>query len=73
MGRFAGLRTYPSASDRDVTTPSVDTLYTLAWLDLSKEPYVLKIPDAHGRYYLLAMLDAWAEVFQVPGKRTTDG
>ena len=28
-------------------------------------------PDAHGRYYLFPMIDAWTTVFQVPGKRTT--
>ncbi len=32
---------------------------------------MLSIPDAHGRYYLFPMLDAWTTVFQVPGKRTT--
>ena len=32
---------------------------------------MLSLPDAHGRYYLFPMLDAWTNVFQVPGKRTT--
>jgi hypothetical protein len=71
MGQFAKLRTYPSASDHDVTAPNADTLYTLAWLDLSKEPYVLSLPNSHRRYYLIPMLDGWTDVFQVPGKRTT--
>lgn len=71
MGQFARARAYPDASFRDVTAPNADTLYTSAWLDLSKEPYVLSLPDAHGRYYLFPMLDAWTTVFQVPGKRTT--
>ena len=71
MGEFARARTYPNAAFRDVTAPNADTLYTSAWLDLGKEPYVLSLPDAHGRYYLMPMLDAWTTVFQVPGKRTT--
>jgi hypothetical protein len=71
MGQFARARSYPTASFRDVTAPNADTLYTIAWLDLTKEPYVLSIPDAHGRYYLMPMLDAWTDVFQVPGQRTT--
>jgi hypothetical protein len=71
MGQFANLREYPTAAFRDVTAPNADTLYSAAWLDLSREPYVLSIPDAKGRYYLMPMLDAWTNVFQVPGTRTT--
>src|SRR5260370_3315683 len=71
MGQFGSLRTYPDASFREVTAPNADTLYSVAWLDLSREPYVLSIPDSKGRYYLMPMLDAWTSVFQVPGKRTT--
>jgi hypothetical protein len=71
MGQFAIAREYPTAAFKDVTAPNADTLYESAFLDLSKEPYVLSLPDAHGRYYLMPMLDAWTDVFQVPGKRTT--
>src|SRR5271157_339289 len=71
MGQFARLREYPSAAFRDVTAPNADTLYTIAWLDVSKEPWILSIPDMKGRYYLMPMLSGWTDVFQVPGKRTT--
>src|SRR5215475_11861095 len=71
VGQFALMREYPTAADRDVTAPNADMLYSLAWLDLSREPYIISIPDAHGRYYLMPMLDAWTTVFQVPGMRTT--
>ena len=71
MGQLARSRSYPTAAFRGVTAPNADTLYTNAWIDVSKEPYVLSIPDAHDRYYLFPMLDAWTTVFQVPGKRTT--
>jgi hypothetical protein len=71
MGQFAKLRTYPSPADKEVTAPNADTLYTLAWLDLSEGPWVLTIPNASGRYYLMPMLDGWTTVFQVPGTRTT--
>ena len=40
-------------------------------LDVSKEPWIVSIPDMKGRYYLFPMLDGWTDVFQVPGKRTT--
>jgi hypothetical protein len=71
MGQLIRLRAYPTAAFKDVTAPNADTLYTTAFLDLKKEPYVLSLPDAHDRYYLFPMLDGWTDVFQVPGKRTT--
>jgi hypothetical protein len=71
MGQLANLRAYPNASFKDVTAPNADTLYSSAFLDLSKEPYVLSIPDEHGRYFLMPMLNGWTTVFQVPGTRTT--
>ncbi len=61
----------PSAAFKDVTAPNADTLYSLAWLDLSKEPYILHVPDEHGRYYLMPMLNGWTDVFADPGTRTT--
>jgi hypothetical protein len=71
MGQFARLRTYPAVDDHSVTAPNADTLYTLSWLDVSKEPWILSIPDMKDRYFLFPILDAWTNVFQVPGKRTT--
>ena len=71
MGQLARLRQYPTAAFRDVTAPNADTLYTTAWVDVSKEPWILSIPDMKGRYFLFPMLSGWTDVFQVPGKRTT--
>ena len=71
MGQLIRMRTYPDASFRDVTAPNADTLYTTAWFDVSKEPWVLSVPAMGDRYFLLPMLDGWTEVFQVPGTRTT--
>lgn len=71
MGHIIKLRNYPDASFKDVTAPNADTLYTTAFFDVGKEPWVLSIPDMKDRYFLLPMLDGWTTVFQVPGKRTT--
>ena len=71
MGQFARLRNYPAVDDHSVTAPNADTLYTVAWVDVSKEPWILSIPDMKDRYFLFPMLDMWTNVFEVPGKRTT--
>jgi len=71
MGQFVKMREYPTAAFKDVTAPNADTLYTVAWLDLAKEPYVLSLPDMKGRYFMMPMLSGWTDVFQVPGSRTT--
>src|SRR5262249_27827639 len=57
MGQFMRAREYPNASFRDVTAPNADTLYTIAWLDLGKEPWILGIPEMKSRYYLMPILD----------------
>jgi hypothetical protein len=71
IGHFAHMKSYPDASFRDVTAPNADTLYSAIWIDLSSEPYVFSIPDSDGRYFLMPLLDAWTNVFHVPGSRTT--
>ena len=71
MGQFAKLRGYPAVDDHSVTAPNADTLYTLVWIDVTKEPWIITAPDMKGRFYLLPILDGWTTVFADPGKRTT--
>ncbi len=71
MGQLIKLREYPTAAFHDVTAPNADTLYTTAFFDVGKEPWVLSLPDMDGRYALFPLLDGWTNVFEVPGKRTT--
>ena len=71
MGQFARLRTYPNAAYREVTAPNADTLYIYSYFDVSKEPWVISIPDLKGRYAVFSLFDGWTTVFGDPGKRTT--
>ena len=71
VNQFEHAEAFPTPELKDVVRPNVDTLYSNAWLDLSREPLILSVPDTKGRYYLIQLLDAWTDTFAVPGKRTT--
>lgn len=63
----------PSASAGSLlATGAEDLLYIGGWLDLSKEPLVLHVPDMAGRYYSLQFTDPSTNAnYAYVGKRTT--
>ena len=71
MNMFTNVPEYPPADFKGVVRSNFDTLYSIAWLDMTKEPAVITAPDTNGRYYLLPMLDMWTDAFASPGWRTT--
>ena len=61
-----------SASKLATTGVNRDTLITTGWLDLSKGPLVLHVPDMAGRYYSVQFTDSSKNAnFAYVGTRTT--
>jgi hypothetical protein len=68
---FFNVKRYPPGDYRGVSAPNADTLYSVAWMDLGKEPLVLSTPNMGKRFFLLPMYSLWMPVVDVPGSRTT--
>lgn len=61
-----------SASSVATTGVNRDTLLTVGWLDLTKGPRLLRVPDMAGRYYSVQFTDPSQNTnFAYVGKRTT--
>jgi hypothetical protein len=61
-----------SASKLATTGVNRDTLLTVGWLDLSKGPQILHVPDMAGRYYSVQFTDPSKNTnFAYVGTRTT--
>ena len=48
-----------------------DTIYSIAQVDVSGGPVLLRVPDTAGRYYVLQFVDAWTNNFAYVGRRAT--
>jgi hypothetical protein len=66
-------RELADAQTRLITTPNNDTLYSSAFLDLSRGPVVIDVPVFGDRYYSLAFIDAYTNNFAIVGQRTIGG
>lgn len=72
MGQLIKMRRYLDVDNHCCAAPNADTLYTIAWLDVEKEPFIFTLPDMNDRYYILPFLDGYSEVFKVISS-ITDG
>lgn len=60
---FCSIRKIANASERTVNAPNLDTPYSLAWLNLGKQPMVLHAPPIKHRFWELELLDPWTNNF----------
>lgn len=70
LGSFFNVRGYPPADYRGVSATNADTLYSMAWLDLS-EPQVFSHPEIKGRFFNFELVDLWMVVEHSVGTNTT--
>jgi hypothetical protein len=68
---FWHARHLTDASYRDGGSPNNDTLYSTAWVDVTKEPVILTVPDMGDRYYTFEIGGMDSDNFAYIGKRTT--
>jgi hypothetical protein len=61
----------PGSSNLMTVGVNHDTLLTVGWLDLSKGPQVLHVPDFSGRYYSVQFTDPFNVDFAYVGTRAT--
>jgi hypothetical protein len=72
MGQLA--RTHaPAASAGASPRGSIDTLQVGAWLDVGAEPWLLSLPDAHGRFHVVTIRSAWNELLDTSGGKAAKG
>ncbi|CAD7695913.1 unnamed protein product [Ostreobium quekettii] len=72
VNRFLHQHRRPDPSDTAVVRPNQDTLYSVAFLDLSDGPQILDVPEVRDRYFLLQLLDGWStSIAGSPGTANT--
>lgn len=71
LNSFSSAHQFARPVDRTVVAPNVDTLYSLAHLDLGRGPVVLSHPAMGHRYFVFELLDPYTNVIGYIGTRTT--
>ncbi len=64
INQITHTRELRNADTKSVVTPNVDTLYSMAWLDISSEPMIYTVPETD-RFMQTQVLDAWTNTPQV--------
>ena len=69
-GTFFNIKGYPPATYRGVSATNADTLYSVAWLDLT-EPQVFSHPEVKNRFFTFELVDLWMIVKDSVGTNTS--
>jgi hypothetical protein len=64
VNQFNNVRSLNNAGSTAVVAPGSTGLSSIAWLDLSKEPEVLHVPDVQGHFFVLAFIDPYTTNIQ---------
>ncbi|WP_327147765.1 DUF1254 domain-containing protein [Nocardia sp. NBC_01329] len=59
----------PDAGQRAVVQVDLDNLYSVAWLDLRKEPVLFAVPEIQDRRWVMQVIDAWSNTAHTPRNR----
>ena len=73
LNRFGHTRQLAGPRSRAVTAPNNDTLYSSAWLDLTRGPVTLAVPPTGDRYISVAGMNFYTDNDFVLGTRTSGG
>lgn len=71
LNRFFHWRKLPDAKYQGGGGTNNDTLYSTAWVDVSKEPVILSHPDMGDRYFQFQLASLDSDNFGVVSKRVT--
>lgn len=70
FNEFGHARTLATPAEKFVTINN-DTLYSMAFFDLSDGPVILSVPPMGTRYHVFQFIDAWTNNFAYVGTRAT--
>ena len=76
VNQFSHFEKLADAKDRTVVAPNSDTLYSMAWLDLSAHPQVIHTVKGVKRFHVLELVSPYEENFVnigLPDKALPDG
>lgn len=71
VNHFFHWRSLTDATYRGGGGPNNDTLYSIAWIDVSKEPVILSHPDLADRFFIFQMAGMDGDNFAAVGTRAT--